>query len=58
MQANKPGEAVFLAGFGNVAQSFQCPSSATYGVELVPTGDVDDIEWVGKIAGAYIKYHS
>ena len=58
MQAKKPGEAVFLAGYGNDAQLFTCPSSSRYGVELVPTGDVDDIEWVGKVAGAYIKYHS
>lgn len=58
MQANKPGEAVFLAGYGTDAQLFDCPSSNGYGVELVPTGDVDDIEWVGSLAGAYILYHS
>ena len=58
MQAKKPGEAVFLPGYGNTAQLFACPSSSRYGVELVPTGDVDDIEWVGKVVGAYIKYHS
>jgi hypothetical protein len=57
MQANKPGEAVFLSGYGNKAQLFDCPSNSVYGVELVPTGDVDDIEWDGAVAGAYICVH-
>jgi hypothetical protein len=57
MQANKPGDAVFLEGYGNKAQVFDCPSGSVYGAELVPTGDVDDIEWVGSLAGAYILYH-
>jgi hypothetical protein len=57
MQAVLPGEAVFLAGYGNEAQLFDCPSMVTVGMELVPTGDVDDIEWVGALAGAYILYH-
>src|SRR6266480_334217 len=46
MQASLPGEAAFLAGYGTTAQLFECPSDSVYGVELVPTGDVDDIEWV------------
>lgn len=58
LQTNKPGEAVFLSGFGNDAQVFDCPSNSVYGAELVPTGDVDDIEWVGHLAGAYILYHT
>ena len=57
MQASLPGEAVFLDGYGTTAQLFECPSDTVYGVELVPTGDVDDIEWVGHLAGAYILYH-
>jgi len=57
MQASKPGEAAFLAGYGNDAKLFNCPSNSVYGAELVPTGDVDDIEWTGGVAGAYILYH-
>jgi hypothetical protein len=58
MQASLPGDATFLAGFGGDANLFDCPSNNAYGVELVPTDDVDDIEWVGSLAGAYILFHS
>lgn len=54
LKVSKPGDAVFLAGYGNEGQLFPCPASATYGAELVPTGDADDIGW----AGAYVLYHS
>ena len=58
IQAAEPGEAIFLPGYGNTAQLYNCPTGQTLGMELVPTGDYDDIEWVGKLAGAYILYHS
>lgn len=58
MQATQPGEAVFLPGCRNAAQLFNCPTGETLGMELVPTGDYDDIEWVGQLAGPYILYYS
>jgi hypothetical protein len=57
MKVTKPGEAVFQDGYGPDARAFPCPDAGLYGAELVGVYDVDDIEWTGAVAGAYIKYY-
>jgi len=50
------GEATFLDGFPTAGESFPCPYGYELAGELVGTGDADDIEWNGLLAGPYLSY--
>lgn len=57
MAASLPGEATWVAGFPSEGRSFPCPGGQLMAGELVPTGETDDIEWDGSVAGAYMLYY-
>jgi hypothetical protein len=55
MQAVKPGEATYVSGFPNSIQSFPCPSGV-WPIELVGVFDVDNIQWLGSVAGPHVTF--
>lgn len=57
LQAALSGEATFLLDYGAAAYVFDCPYGLKMGMELVGTGDVDDIEWDWATSGAYFVYY-
>jgi hypothetical protein len=55
LDAQSPGNAIWVAGFPNTVQSFPCPTG-TWAIELVGVYDVDDIEWAEPNEGPYLQY--
>ncbi|OAL03847.1 hypothetical protein IQ06DRAFT_291509 [Phaeosphaeriaceae sp. SRC1lsM3a] len=56
MAAKPRAPATWVPGFPTFGQSFPCPAGETYGAELVPTGDVDHIEWQASAPVPYIAW--